>query len=175
MFVCQLYLRDVFYLTNVGNFDIPVNIIFARSNRNAINQTRMWKFGCCFFSLGFMDVGHGGHVYGSWGCRPVSSGGWGWNYCYCCFLSECLLSTVSNEAMQVKSCWMRSPWRGGWGHTSRQGGGCVGVGPRILPNGAREHHVWASPAGWSGAPNSCAIPLYFPPKETYMQPAICAC
>lgn len=119
-----------------------------------------------FFSLGFMDVGHRGHVYGSWGCRPVSSGGWGWNYCYCCFLSERLLSTVSNEAMQVKSCWMRSPWRGGWGHTSRQGGGCVGVGPRILPNTGK--HQGAPRVGISGWLKRCTQllchSLVFPTK-----------
>ena len=64
MFVCQWHLRDVFYLGNVGTFDIPVNIIFC-----SIEKRRLTKGVCesavVVFSLGFIDVGHGGHVYGS--------------------------------------------------------------------------------------------------------------
>ena len=41
MFVCQWHLRDVFYLGNVGTFDISANIIFC-----SIETRRLTKGVC---------------------------------------------------------------------------------------------------------------------------------
>ena len=46
----------------------------CQHNICSIEKTRLTKRVCessvVFFPLGFLDIGHGGHVYGSWGCRP---------------------------------------------------------------------------------------------------------